>query len=142
MLKWLRQCASALKYLHNQSKIHRNIKPSNIFLTPTDDVKIGDFGLTDDGAFKNSKGCRSDLYYSTEVNKDHQHNCKSDIWFVYSFLFNFPNFMFAHHFFNQGLLVYHFMNYPSPNFPLNLSTMFQTNHTLISHTHSHDNSIH
>ena len=46
LIKWLRQCAHALKYLHDDhTKIHRDIKPSNIFLTINDDVKIGDFGL-------------------------------------------------------------------------------------------------
>jgi serine/threonine protein kinase len=34
LLKWLRECANALRYLHEEhEKIHRDIKPLNICLT-------------------------------------------------------------------------------------------------------------
>ncbi len=47
VLQWASQIADALSYLHSQDPpvIHRDIKPSNLKLTPSDLVKLVDFGL-------------------------------------------------------------------------------------------------
>jgi serine/threonine protein kinase len=37
--------ASGLASAHEQGIVHRDVKPSNVFLTPTDAAKIGDFGI-------------------------------------------------------------------------------------------------
>ncbi len=39
------KCARGLDYAHKQGVIHRDIKPTNILVTETLDIKIGDFGI-------------------------------------------------------------------------------------------------
>lgn len=42
---YLKQIVAALKYMHNQRVIHRDIKLGNCFLDSKMQIKIGDFGL-------------------------------------------------------------------------------------------------
>ena len=43
--KMFRELIEGLLHIHSQGMIHRDLKPVNIFLDSSDQVKIGDFGL-------------------------------------------------------------------------------------------------
>ena len=38
----------AVKHLHDYDLVHMDIKPENVFITDTDECKLGDFGLVID----------------------------------------------------------------------------------------------
>ena len=46
IVKWMSQLCRALQYIHGRDLLHRDLKPTNVFFTAQDDVKIGDFGLS------------------------------------------------------------------------------------------------
>lgn len=52
-IKILFQMASALKYANNKNLVHRDVKPDNIILTPTNDAKLCDLGLARDWGGEN-----------------------------------------------------------------------------------------
>lgn len=44
-IDWLRQILPAFSYTHEQDIVHRDVKPSNIFLTKNGTLKVLDFGI-------------------------------------------------------------------------------------------------
>ena len=44
-LKWFKQLAEALQYIHSKNITHRDLKPGNILIDGDDDLKIADVGL-------------------------------------------------------------------------------------------------
>jgi len=45
-LRIYRQILSSVEAVHNMNMIHRDVKPGNILLTKSNDVKLADFGLS------------------------------------------------------------------------------------------------
>ncbi|KAG5468256.1 hypothetical protein LSCM1_02234 [Leishmania martiniquensis] len=45
VLRYMKQIGEGLSYLHNQDVVHRDLKPTNIFISNDNVLKIGDFGL-------------------------------------------------------------------------------------------------
>ncbi len=68
------QLLLALRHMHAQKILHRDLKPGNIFITEKDMVKVGDFGrarVMSDG---------TPYYISPELCMGKPYNEKADIW--------------------------------------------------------------
>ncbi|XP_059209716.1 serine/threonine-protein kinase Nek9 [Centropristis striata] len=80
---YLYQIASAVSHIHKAGVLHRDIKTLNIFLTKTDLIKLGDYGLAKKlgSEFSMAETCVGTPYYmSPELCQGSKYNYKSDIW--------------------------------------------------------------
>lgn len=80
---YLYQIASAVAHIHKAGILHRDIKTLNIFLTKTDLIKLGDYGLAKKlgSEFSMAETCVGTPYYmSPELCQGAKYNFKSDIW--------------------------------------------------------------
>ena len=65
-IKWMRELANAVAYIHAFALVHRDLKPDNILLNKNDDIKVGDFGLARDFvAAKRQEQTWEDYYMSS-----------------------------------------------------------------------------
>eukprot|EP01064_Diplonema_japonicum_P027736 TRINITY_DN4085_c0_g1_i1.p1 TRINITY_DN4085_c0_g1~~TRINITY_DN4085_c0_g1_i1.p1 ORF type:complete len:480 (+),score=96.80 TRINITY_DN4085_c0_g1_i1:911-2350(+) len=76
------QICLALKYLHQKRFLHRDIKVQNIFLTSSDIVKLGDFGVSKHvGTVGMARTvCGTYSYFSPEMCKRQAYSNKSDVF--------------------------------------------------------------
>ncbi|CAJ0946878.1 unnamed protein product, partial [Mesorhabditis belari] len=83
-----RNCCEALRFLHQNNVIHRDLKAGNILLTHTATVKLADFGVS---AKLKDRNERRDTFIGTpywmapevmmcETFKDQPYDVRSDIW--------------------------------------------------------------
>jgi serine/threonine kinase 33 len=78
--KIVKQILEALKYLHDEGFIHRDLEPENILLNKQEQtIKLIDFGFIDEVAFRRTK-IGSFHYMAPEITGDHNYNQKVDIW--------------------------------------------------------------
>jgi len=81
---YLIQMIDALKYLHNNRIIHRDLKLGNMFLTENMQVKLGDFGLAAKLEFDGEKKrtvCGTPNYIAPEIiDGNIGHSYEVDIW--------------------------------------------------------------
>ena len=87
LLDWLNQVCFALKTLHSQKILHRNIKPSSIYLMKAGFTKLGDFGLgkiiTKNGDLKRVKTIMNKIQFTApEIFEKNNFTEKTDIWFL------------------------------------------------------------
>nr|XP_023684049.1 serine/threonine-protein kinase Nek9 [Paramormyrops kingsleyae] len=87
---YLYQIASAVAHIHKAGVLHRDIKTLNIFLTKTNLIKLGDYGLAKKlhSQFSMAETCVGTPYYmSPELCQGVKYNFKSDIWAMGCVLF-------------------------------------------------------
>ncbi|MBN3294900.1 NEK9 kinase, partial [Amia calva] len=80
---YLYQITSAVAHIHKAGILHRDIKTLNIFLTKTNLIKLGDYGLAKklDSQYSMAETCVGTPYYmSPELCQGVKYNFKSDIW--------------------------------------------------------------
>ncbi len=80
---YLVQMALALKHMHDRKIIHRDIKSENVFLTKTNLVKIGDFGISKSLAHTLAQArTRIGTPYnlSPEICLDKPYDARTDMW--------------------------------------------------------------
>ncbi|GMF12109.1 unnamed protein product [Phytophthora lilii] len=83
VLDWFVQMAMAIKYLHGQRVLHRDLKTSNVFLTTENVVKLGDFGIAktlDSTLDQASTVVGTPYYMSPEVCESKPYSYASDVW--------------------------------------------------------------
>ena len=77
------QVVLALAYLHRNRILHRDVKPTNIFLTKRGLVKLGDLGLAKKVELSASSvqtPAGTPLYTSPEVCHNERYGSQSDVW--------------------------------------------------------------
>ncbi|TNV79553.1 hypothetical protein FGO68_gene9858 [Halteria grandinella] len=91
VMKYFLEVCDAVRYLHQRDIIHRDIKSPNIFITDSDEAKLGDFGLCVHGKTIASKVRHSsagaigtNCYMAPELHKGQlfQKGKSADMWAI------------------------------------------------------------
>jgi len=97
---YLMQIISALKYMHNNKVIHRDLKLGNLFVSDKMEIKVGDYGLAAKVEFEGEKKktiCGTPNYIAPEILEGKVgHSYEVDVWsvgvIIYTMLIGKPPF--------------------------------------------------
>lgn len=82
-MSWFIQICLSLEYIHGIKILHRDLKSSNVFLTKSNTIKLGDFGISKVLAATNDQALTvqgTPYYMSPEVCQSQPYTYKSDVW--------------------------------------------------------------
>ncbi|XP_071731373.1 mitogen-activated protein kinase kinase kinase 1-like isoform X2 [Rutidosis leptorrhynchoides] len=80
---YTRQILHGLKYLHDRSVVHRDVKCANILVDANGSVKLADFGLAKATKLNDVKSCKGTAFWMAPevVNQKHKgYGLAADIW--------------------------------------------------------------
>jgi len=83
ILDWVTQISLALKHVHERKIIHRDLKVQNVFLTSSNIVKLGDFGIARilSHTIEKAKTVVGTPYYlAPEIVQNKIYGFEADIW--------------------------------------------------------------
>jgi NIMA (never in mitosis gene a)-related kinase len=83
ILLWFTQSILALKYIHEQHILHRDLKSNNFFLSKAGNIKLGDFGIAkvlECTAAVAQTQIGTPYYLSPELCSGKAYNWAADIW--------------------------------------------------------------
>eukprot|EP00667_Euglena_gracilis_P005235 EG_transcript_5268 len=127
------QVCMALKHLHDRKTLHRDLKGQNIFLTSTNVVKLGDFGISTILMNTNAQArtmCGTPYYFSPELCQNRPYNNKSDVWSLGCILYELTTLKHAFEGQNMKGLLQKIVrgNYPpvSPGYSVDLRTLIDS----------------
>ena len=109
IMNWFVQLCLAMDNIHSRKILHRDIKAQNIFLTKSNTVKLGDFGISK--VLENTVAMASTVqgtpyYMSPEVCQNKPYTYQSDIWALGCILYELCSLKHAFHSENLLGLVY------------------------------------
>jgi len=83
--QYLFELCIAVEYLHKNNVIHRDIKAANVFISKSNNIKLGDVGiikvLTPSYKYANTN-IGTPYYMSPELYKHQKYSTKTDIWSI------------------------------------------------------------
>lgn len=125
ILKWFVQLVLALKHVHKNRILHRDLKTQNIFLTRNSKViKLGDFGISKvlDGTLDMAKTVIGTPYYmSPELCENQPYGKASDVWSLGCILYELCVLKHAFDATNICGLIFKILNGSYPPIPDNYS---------------------
>ncbi|XP_026077956.1 calcium/calmodulin-dependent protein kinase type 1D-like [Carassius auratus] len=81
ILDWIVKICMALKYLHDQKILHKNLRPESIFFTTCGTIRLGEFGVVHQ---RSTKGQTAEdvpsSYIAPEILNDKPYGEKTEIW--------------------------------------------------------------
>lgn len=80
----MKQLLSAIKHCHAHNIVHRDLKPENIIVTPSDSIRLIDFGLskTQQALQDSQQVAGTPFYIAPEVIDMKPYGTKADMWSV------------------------------------------------------------
>lgn len=82
--KYMQQILSAVKHCHVHGIVHRDLKPENILVTPANNIRIIDFGLSRKGSSESEPGqiAGTPFYIAPEIIDQKPYGTKADMWSI------------------------------------------------------------